>query len=82
MQNNYLPSTDNLSQVYDLSHVAGFLEDNGKPVAARCLQEFWGPRMTKNDLQIWFQRHFGREQAYKLFHAMEFVVSDNITQHA
>lgn len=67
---------------FNISEVATFLEDNNKPYAAKCLREFWGEKITNEDLQVWFQRHFGREQAYKLFRTMECVVCQNLDIYA
>jgi hypothetical protein len=64
--------------IFNIAEVAAWLEANRKPVAAQCLREFWGPTQTNYELEIWFQRHFGREQAYKLFRQMETQVSQSI----
>jgi len=63
---------------FNISEVAAWLESNKKPFAAKCLREFWGPTQTNHELQIWFQRHFGRDQAYIMFRQMECEVSQSI----
>jgi hypothetical protein len=54
-----------------ISEVAAYLESIKKPFAAGCLRQDWGNTVTNEDLQVWFQGHFGRESAYKLFREME-----------
>jgi hypothetical protein len=64
---------------FRINEVIAFLEDNKKPFAAKCLQSLNLERITNQELQIWFQQHFGREQAYKLFRAMECVVTQSFS---
>lgn len=63
---------------FSVYEVSNFLTRNNKPIAARCLLDFWGERITNEDLQIVLFVLFGYEQAYKLFRAMECEVSQHL----
>ncbi len=64
-----------------IREVATYLESIKKPFSANDFLREWdstGNTITNAELQVWFQRYFGREQAYQLFREMECRVSQNL----